>query len=71
MQRLWKDPVKLGAVSRALYLRIYFSIFPLSRQPTHGPMQNFALPMQSLHEDKLKESFYIKESPFMQGSHIE
>ncbi len=33
-------------------------------------MQNFAFPMQSLHEDKLKETFCLKESLFMQGSHI-
>ncbi len=34
-------------------------------------MQNFAFPMQSLHEDKLKELFHMKESPFMQCRHTE
>ena len=33
-------------------------------------MQNFAFPMQSLHEGKLKKSFCKKESPFMHGRHI-
>ncbi len=33
-------------------------------------MQNFALPMQTLHERNLKESFPYKESPLMQGDHI-
>jgi len=52
------------------YIRIYFSTFPLSRQRMQGPMQIFALPMQTLHERSLKESFRYKESPPMQGDHI-
>jgi len=52
------------------YIRIYFSTFPLSRQRMQGPMQNFALPMQTLHERNPKESFRYKESPLMRGDHI-
>ncbi len=33
-------------------------------------MQNFALPMQTLHERNLKESFRYMDSPLMQGDHI-
>ncbi len=33
-------------------------------------MQNFALPMQTLHERNPKESFRYKESPLMRGDHI-
>ncbi|KAB2706395.1 hypothetical protein F9L00_02445 [Brucella anthropi] len=51
----------IGRLSTAFYLWIYFSSFPLSRQRRQGPMQNFAFPMQSLHEGKLKESFCKKE----------
>ncbi|KAB2656019.1 hypothetical protein F9K94_16005 [Brucella tritici] len=71
MQRFLKGFLIFGAISTAFYLWIHFSSFPLSRQRRQGPMQNFAFPMQSLHEDKLKELFHMKESPFMQCRHTE
>ncbi|EEQ93659.1 hypothetical protein F9K88_06320 [Brucella intermedia] len=69
MQRFPNMSMNWDAIVDA-YIRIYFSTFPLSRQRMQGPMQNFALPMQTLHERNLKESFRYKESPLMQGDHI-
>ncbi|PWU76402.1 hypothetical protein DK867_03835 [Ochrobactrum sp. POC9] len=69
MQHFLKGSQLSGAISTAFYLWIHFSSFPLSRRRRQGPMQNFAFPMQSLHEDKLKETFCLKESLLMQRGH--